>query len=71
MARDERDIQNKGLDKVIRMVDYKLINNGTIETLHCDIELLFEELEKEEITLGDLTDVGVNWFKPVNVAKTA
>ncbi|MFQ6010503.1 MAG: AAA family ATPase [Candidatus Aenigmatarchaeota archaeon] len=43
-ARDKRDIEGKGLGKVIDMADIKLDNNGTVEELHKKIEIILEKI---------------------------
>jgi len=43
-ARDERDVKNKGLDKVIAMADYEVNNNfQTKEEFYSEIDLLLEK----------------------------
>lgn len=45
LARDERDIKNKGLDKVMNSVDYTIMNNySSLEQLHKEIELSLKNL---------------------------
>ncbi len=46
-ARDERDISNKGLDKVIEMADYTIVNNGTLQELEGKVEELLSKIESE------------------------
>ena len=38
VARDERDIKNKGLDMVIEMSDYKVWNLGTLDELYGEVD---------------------------------
>lgn len=47
-ARDKRDIENKGLGKVIKMVDFTIKNNGTLEELHKEVDALVEKLGVEK-----------------------
>jgi len=37
-ARDERDIKNKGVEKVMGMADYEIRNLGTIDTFYSEID---------------------------------
>lgn len=48
-ARDERDIQNKGLGKVIEIADYRIENNNTAEELYAKIDEFMQKAEKGEI----------------------
>ena len=43
-ARDKRDIHNKGLGEVLKMADYKILNEGTIEELHNLIDDLMKKI---------------------------
>lgn len=45
--RDERDIQNKGLAKVIEMADYTIKNNGSLQDTYKAIDELLEKIESE------------------------
>jgi len=46
-ARDERDVQKKGLGKVIEKADYKLANNyKTTEEFYKDIDALMQKIRK-------------------------
>jgi len=46
-ARDERDVKNKGLGKVIEMADYTLTNNyGILEEFYKDIDSLIQKIRK-------------------------
>jgi dephospho-CoA kinase len=45
--RDERDIENKGLGKVIEMADYTIANEGTLEELHKKVDELIIKLESD------------------------
>lgn len=45
--RDERDIQNKGLGRVIEMADYTVDNNGALDELYRKTEELIKEIESE------------------------
>jgi len=42
--RDKRDIQNKGLGEVLRMADYVIDNDGTIEELKSKIDELMKKV---------------------------
>ena len=45
-ARDERDVKNKGLGKVIEMADYTLTNNyKTTEDFYRDIDVLMHKIK--------------------------
>ena len=46
-ARDERDIQNKGLGKVIEMADYTIANNGSFDEFYKKIDELVKKIESE------------------------
>ncbi len=46
-ARDKRDIHNKGLGDVLKMADYKMQNQGTLEELYELIDALMEKIKKE------------------------
>lgn len=46
-ARDERDVKNKGLGKVIEMADYTLTNNyKTTEEFYKEIDFLMQKIRK-------------------------
>jgi dephospho-CoA kinase len=45
--RDERDIENKGMAKVIEMADYRLENNGTIDQLKRKVDSLLLKIKEE------------------------
>lgn len=38
-ARDERDIRNKGLDKVMEMADYEIKNTGSLKEFYSEIDM--------------------------------
>ncbi len=42
-GRDERDVKNKGLEKVLRMADKTIENNGTLEELYRKADELIAE----------------------------
>ena len=46
-ARDKRDIHNKGLGDVLKMADYKILNESTFEELYSLIDDLMEKIKKE------------------------
>ncbi|RME54370.1 hypothetical protein D6777_04015 [Candidatus Woesearchaeota archaeon] len=47
LARDTRDIENKGLAKVLCKSDYFLCNNSSLEGFYSDIDRLLRRLENE------------------------
>lgn len=46
-ARDKRDIENKGLGKVMKMADFTIKNNSSIEELYKDVDALVKKLGME------------------------
>lgn len=46
--RDERDIKNKGMGKVMEMADYVLPNNGSLEELHKKIDEMLAKVRASE-----------------------
>ena len=46
-ARDERDIENKGLGKVLEMADYTITNNGTLDELYKKTEEVLKKMESD------------------------
>lgn len=48
-ARDGRDIQNKGLGKVLEIADLKIENNGTQEELFAKVDEAIRKIEKGEV----------------------
>jgi dephospho-CoA kinase len=46
-ARDERDIQNKGMAKVFDLADHTINNNSSLENLYKEVDDLISRLEKE------------------------
>lgn len=48
-TRDERDIKNKGLGKVLEIADFHIENNGTKEDLCAKVDGLMQKIEKGEI----------------------
>jgi len=46
-ARDERDVSNKGLGRVIEMADFTIANNGTLQELEKKVEELLSKIESE------------------------
>jgi len=47
-ARDERDAKNKGMEKVFKMADYTIDNNGPLEKLYEQVDELMDEILGEE-----------------------
>lgn len=45
--RDERDIENKGLGKVIEMADYTIANNGSVQELYSKVEEMLKSIQSE------------------------
>lgn len=45
--RDERDMQNKGLAKVVDMSDFTIGNNGTLEELYKNVDILLKKIQSE------------------------
>jgi len=45
--RDGRDIQNKGLGKVIEMADYTISNNSSVEEFYKKIDELVKKIQSE------------------------
>ncbi|MFH0987265.1 MAG: AAA family ATPase [Candidatus Micrarchaeota archaeon] len=42
--RDRRDMVNKGLDKVLKMADFKILNEGTLEELYENADKVVEKI---------------------------
>jgi dephospho-CoA kinase len=45
--RDERDIENKGLGKVLEIADFTIVNNGSVDELYKKVEGLLVKIEGE------------------------
>lgn len=46
--RDERDIKNKGMGKVMEMADYTITNNGALNELYKKVDELLKKIEASE-----------------------
>lgn len=46
-SRDKRDIYNKGLGEVLKMADYKILNQGTLEELYSLINDLMKKIKND------------------------
>ena len=52
-ARDERDIKNKGLDRVVAMSNYEIRNLDTLKEYHKEIDLFMEYAVKNKLLPKD------------------
>jgi len=46
--RDERDIENKGLGKTLKMADYRIDNSSDLNSLYKQADELMEKIKEEE-----------------------
>ncbi len=68
-ARDERDIKNKGLGKVIEMADIRVDNNGTPEEFKKKLDELVKDLEDEEEYSKYGVKIGIEIHQRLNTTK--